>query len=249
MDLRNLSRGKMTLVVIVVLAGILFCSSAVQRYKEKKWEESQYNEAKDLYRIEKYEEALIILYEIPEYTGVAELTAKAEEQLQNRIKMERLQAEYEMQLAEEARRVELMDISEKVPYVGMEETLLSDTLLGTAYYYGANSKNVNREWKVFDIYYYYEGDSIVFTVRVLDGNVYDVHDFRDKPWNRPQVFKNHPYIDHTVQGGKVTEDHPVYKDPYDIELYDDPDDFAYEWEDEFDSYDDAFEYWCEYYGE
>lgn len=32
-------------------------------------------------------------------------------------------------------------------------------------------------------------------------------------------------------------------DPYDADAYDDPDDFAVDWEDEFDSYDDAYDYW------
>ena len=35
-------------------------------------------------------------------------------------------------------------------------------------------------------------------------------------------------------------------DPYDVDDYDDPDDFAGEWEDEFDDgYDEAYDYWEE----
>ena len=34
------------------------------------------------------------------------------------------------------------------------------------------------------------------------------------------------------------------RDPYDVDDYDDPDDFASEWEDEFDDgYDEAYDYW------
>ena len=34
------------------------------------------------------------------------------------------------------------------------------------------------------------------------------------------------------------------RDPYDVDDYDDPNDFASEWEDEFDDgYDEAYDYW------
>lgn len=107
----------------------------IDKHKEHKLMESQYNQAKELYYLERYEEALIILYEIPEYTGSTELTAKAEAQLELRIQKERLQAEYEIQLAEEARRAEILGmndetiepyISEQIPYVGMDETFAWD---------------------------------------------------------------------------------------------------------------------------
>lgn len=136
-------------------------------------------------------------------------------------------------------------LKDRLPFVGMEEKYLSSTAMGTAYFYGCNRvEGSNGRWKTADIYYYYRGSSIVFTVRIVDGNVYDVTDFRNQPLNRPDVFKSHPYVNNSVKGGKITEDIPKdYGDVYDIELYDDSDDFAYDWADEFDSYDDAFEYW------
>ena len=150
------------------------------------------------------------------------------------------------QRAAEEEKAFLKSLKEELPYVGMEEKYLSSTAMGTAYYYGANTVRFgNGKSKTADIYYFYSGSSIVFTARIVDGKVYDVSDFRDDPWKRPKVFKSHPYVNNSVKGGKITEDIPgeYSSDCYDIEWYDDADDFASDWANDFDDYDDAYMYW------
>lgn len=70
--------------------------------------------------------------------------------------------------------------------------------------------------------------------------------------------------DHEKEFEKIIADHKKkttyartnsskkYSDPYDVNEYDDPDDFAEEWAEEFDDdyddgYDEAYDYWCEHY--
>lgn len=163
-----------------------------------------------------------------------------------RNKRTQIYADYEKYAAEEKEKA----IREGIPYVGMLERYLSSTSLGTAYFYGSNSvhgKNIKNS--TADIYYYYEGNSIIFAVRIVDGKVYDVSDFRNNPWNRPSVYKKHPYENGEVKGGKISESSKgsTYEssksDVYDVNNYDSADDFADDWEEDFDSYDDAYDYW------
>ena len=161
--------------------------------------------------------------------------------------------QYREEKKQEEERLRTQELEESIkymiPYVGMEEKYVSSTCLGTAYYYGANTIHTpNGGQKKGDIYYYYRGSSVIYTVRCVDGIVHDIRDYRDKPWNRKYVFKSHPYVNGTYVGGKQTEDHPVYdfKDSYDLDWYDDPEDFADDWEDEFESWEDAYDYWEEH---
>lgn len=134
-----------------------------------------------------------------------------------------------------------------LPYVGMDEKFISDTLAGKYSevekdsYYLMGSKVYNSEYR------WYIGTSdkyrkLTMIVECENHKVDEVKKFyRDELWTEPGQ--------HTLSSLKIVtpeRHYPEFKgDMYNVYDYDDPEDFYFDYEDDFDGYEDAEEYFDE----
>lgn len=129
------------------------------------------------------------------------------------------------------------------PYEGMDEIYINSTILGRSS--SSKSKKFSFSSAQLDektrlpvvekvTYTWKKGDEVIAEATV--------HRSFNSAW--VDSFKLHE----KQNTSKVPVKHVDYPssskgDPYDVHDYDDPDDFAADWEDEFDDYDDAWAYW------
>ena len=126
-----------------------------------------------------------------------------------------------------------------VPFVGMPESRIADTTLGSpdpAVRHNTEMKS-GQVYKA-NLYDWRINGHRIFCARCSSGKVVQVWDERNKDTSKPYV----PY-----QPEKKTTSSRY--DPYDVYDYDDLEDFYYDHEDEFDDYDDAEDYYDEAWGE
>lgn len=155
-----------------------------------------------------------------------------------------------------------------LPYIGMPAEYLDYTSLGPAYYNGANHEWIKGEWKTRDIYFYVDQNyAVIYTVWLVDDVVYEVRDRRADPWYFP-AFSGNAEIYGPLKKGETADKRKYSKesktetttasaqrryDPYDVYDFDDPDEFADEWAEEFgdgdeeEGWDDAWDYWQEHH--
>ena len=137
---------------------------------------------------------------------------------------------------EEAKR-----LKNSLPYVGLSESKINGTVLGTNYEIVHNSEYVNGEQIKAIVYRFKKGNGIIFVARCLNGRVDSVTDYRDDPWiiKSSSSSKKKTYHD-TYDDGY--ED--VYNDgDYDWDRYDEDDDYARGVDDALDDWDEYGEDW------
>lgn len=125
-----------------------------------------------------------------------------------------------------------------VPFVGMPESRIGDTILGApdpVVRHNTEMKS-GRVYKA-NLYDWRINGHRIFCARCISGKVVQFWDERDKDTSKPYV----PY-----QPKKKTQSR---YDDYDVYDYDDPEDFYYDHEDEFEDYEDAEDYFDEAWGQ
>lgn len=146
-----------------------------------------------------------------------------------------LKEEYDRHIKELV-ELELQALEDKirygVPYVGMAESRIGDTSLGKpSGNVGHNSATKNGKRYTANIYSFYDGEYLIFSVRCVDRFVTEVWDYRDNPV-KPHV----PNKNHSSDTGPS------------VEGFSDPEDF-YEWYwDDFFDYYDAEDYYYKHGG-
>ena len=141
---------------------------------------------------------------------------------------------------------ELEEGSEKLRYLGKEHNLSEYTI-------------VNYRDNMFSYYIY--GDEFKIGGKDHNYHIYETYNFKYKNGEvtefEEEKFPSYYVPKSTTPSKKYSYSSGSNKsysspsgssgrklsDPYDADAYDDPDDFAADWEDEFDSYDDAYDYW------
>ena len=98
-----------------------------------------------------------------------------------------------------------------VPYVGMSESRIGDTILGRNYEVLSDYEWEKGEKIPVNIYYFKEGGAIIFVAKCMRGNVFYVNDDRDEPW-----------ILHSNRSHKNEADND---NPYNVNDYDTPEEF------------------------
>lgn len=123
----------------------------------------------------------------------------------------------------------------EIPYVGMSEGLIMDTSLWSLKHSKhIAARKVNDSLEPVTMYTFYENGSIVFIAECIDGQVSEVHDYRDEvhaSQKETHTQKNHE---------------PYYPE---VDEYTSPEDFYYNFRDYFMDYDEAEQYYYEHGGE
>lgn len=120
-----------------------------------------------------------------------------------------------------------------IPYVGMSESMISSTGLGTpSSTVRHNTQMVKGEVHKTNLYDFYNGKQRIFTARCIDGKVTEVWDDR----NATTTCYNY-----TTNRNKTTTD------PYNANQYSNEDDFYYDHYDDFYDYYDAEDYYNEHH--
>ena len=123
--------------------------------------------------------------------------------------------EEEKRKAEERLKIEREQEAERlrnsVPYIGMSESKIGDTILGRNYEVLSSYEWEKGEKIPVNIYHFKKGSSIIFVAKCMRGSVFYVNDDRDDPWKTPSnnSYKNRSDNDN----------------PYNVNDYDTPDEF------------------------
>ena len=186
---------------------------------------------------------------IQETTAVEiELTEEEQELLE---KEEIAKKEDQKRKEEEALR---KSYATKVPYVGMDEKYIDCTIVCVhdsydSETYKVSGKNIYRHKY---IWYASNGYDVPLIVICKNGEVIDVYKYyADTYWDS----NGYPCFDNKRSTYKSysSSSNKNYYDAYDVNEYDDPDDFADEWAEEFGDgdyeygYEDAYDYWEDNY--
>lgn len=151
--------------------------------------------------------------------------------------IQKVELEYDEYLEQE--RIEEQKAYEKkitsgVPFVGMSEKDINRTSLGKpSSEIRHNKECINGEQYIANLYDFYNGSDKVFIARCVQGKVTDVWDYRDNPISQ----STKPYTSNSTK---------KESDPYDASDYSDPEDFYYDYYDDFWDYEEAEDYWNEY---
>lgn len=146
-----------------------------------------------------------------------------------------LKEEYEAYLEAEwiaEQKATELKITTGVPYVGMSESRIDDTILGRHDDTRSNYECISGEQYLATIYVFMEGNKEIFSARCVRGTVTEIWDKRDSPAYIPQsTAKTTTYND----------------DPYDAASYRNEEDFYYDHYDDFFDYYDAENYYREHH--
>ena len=121
-----------------------------------------------------------------------------------------------------------------IPYIGMSESRIDSTSLGTAKRRGhTNNEMINGQVYPAYLYDFYCGNTLVFTARCVQGRVYNVWDYR---YSTTTTYRY------------TTKRHTTKKyDEYDVYDYSNEEDFYYDHYDDFYDYYDAEDYYNEHH--
>lgn len=123
-------------------------------------------------------------------------------------------------------------IANGVPYVGMPESEIANTSLGKPEdRIGHNNACISGEQYRANIYYFRSGGKLIFSARCIRGKVSEVWDYRDNPQS------------YSYSGG-----HHSSGDPYDVDDYQDAEEFYYYNYNDFIDYEDAEDYYNDHCG-
>ena len=142
--------------------------------------------------------------------------------------------------AEEKREYE-KKISTGVPYVGMSESRIRDTSLGSpSSNVRHNSAVIGSEHKSANLYDFMNSSGmVIFSARCIDGKVVQVWDFRSSP-HKPYSEGNNNHASETKSSKKKDDD------PYNAKDYGDVDAFYDDYYDDFADFDEAEQYYEEH---
>lgn len=179
---------------------------------------NEYNTTKSMDYINKYLKLIPNNYSKTLSTEINTFKAKFNEEYNEYL----LEQERQRQIEEDEK------IRNSVPFVGMSETRINDTILGTDYEITHNSDWENGKKIQANVYRLKKGNAIIFVARCLKGYVDSVRDFRDDPWVLPNTGSGY--------GRKKS-----YNDaPYN---YSTPEDFYDDYYDYFWDYEEAEDYY------
>lgn len=149
-------------------------------------------------------------------------------------------------IKEECGYAELEDDSEKFRYMGKEHSLVQYT---TEYFHddGLSYKQYGDTFEIEgrDNYTFVDEK---YNFRYKNGEVIEFEEVKPPTYYVPKPTTPSKKYSHSSGSNKSNSSQSGSSgrkpsDPYDADAYADPDDFATDWEDEFDSYDDAYDYW------
>lgn len=158
--------------------------------------------------------------------------------------VEQIEAQYEAYMEQERIRQQVefeRSIRSGVPFVGMPESRIADTSLGTP----SSKVRHNNQVKSDEIYrcnlydFYIKGH-LIFTARCMEGKVIQVWDSRNK------VDASIPYPSSPSHSSSAHSNSG--SDPYHAADYSDEEDFYEDHWDDFFDFEDAEDYWREYHG-
>lgn len=183
---------------------------------------------------------------LAEEVTLAEASKVDEETLKALKEEEERQRELERQAIE----IERKSYADKLPYEGMDSEFIDDTLVGehVGYEFEKTSVAGKTAYKSKYIWYAANRRDVTLVVTCMDGKVTDVHKFHTNTYwdsqGNPQSYKTHSNSSYSNTSSRL--------DKYEVYDYDDPDDFADKWYDEFgysyeEGYDEAYSYWETYY--
>ena len=154
-------------------------------------------------------------------------------------KIEREFDEYLEEQRLEERRAYLKKVSSGVPFVGMYESDINSTILGKASSeIRHNYECINGKQYLANLYDFYNDSGKIFSARCVQGKVTEVWDYRDNPaWKESKSYSS---------SGSNNSDDKEKEDPYGASDCSHPDDFYYDYYDDFYDYEEAEEYWYEY---
>lgn len=134
--------------------------------------------------------------------------------------------------AEKEREEELLREEERiknsVPYVGMSESRIDDTILGKSSEMFHNSEIRNGKRLQANVYRFKTNEGVIFVARCIDGYVDSVSDHRNSPYGK-------------VKHSAIPEEEFNVNDYYDAE------DFYEDYYDDFYEYEEAEEYFNEHH--
>jgi hypothetical protein len=131
---------------------------------------------------------------------------------------------------------EIERIRNGVPFVGMSESKISSTSLGSPKSeIRHNYECINGEQYLANLYDFVSGGRVIFTARCVRGKVTEVWDNRN----------DEPYVP-SYRPSKPKDD-TIEEDPYNAKDYSNEEDFYYDNYDDFFDYYDAEAYWQEYH--
>lgn len=133
-------------------------------------------------------------------------------------------------LREEEIEKELEKLKYTVPYVGMRELYIAQTILGDDFEVSSSYEGISKKDRVkVTVYRFKRGKSIIFVAKCKKGYVTEVKDYRDSV----TTTKNY-----TSSSGKTND-----SDRYNANKYRNAEDFYYDNYDNFWSYEDAEQYY------
>lgn len=154
---------------------------------------------------------------------------------------ERFQLEYDEYSAEQERlreeefEKELERLRYTVPYVGMSEYYIAQTILGDDFEKNSSYERVNREQVKVTVYRFKRGTSTIFIAKCMKGSVTEVIDYRDS-------LKTTKSYSSSWSSGKTNNN-----DRYAVNEYRNAEDFYDDNYDNFWSYEDAEDYFNEHH--
>lgn len=142
-------------------------------------------------------------------------------------------------------------LKNSVPYVGMSENNINDTVLGCDYEIVHNYSWRNGEKIQANVYRFRKYGKIIFVARCLNGCVDSLSDYRDDPWanGKGSASKRIEKAKNSNSTKSTTSTYSTKKstDPYNVNDYSDPEDFYDDNFDDFWDYEDAEDYYNEHY--
>ncbi|MCD7882610.1 MAG: hypothetical protein LUI87_02710 [Lachnospiraceae bacterium] len=151
--------------------------------------------------------------------------------------LEQAKKEKEEKLAAQ-RQAYLENLSKQLPYVGMYESYIGDTVLGEpSSTVRHNTEMINGQRYTANLYDFKSGGTTIFTARCVQGKVIQVWDKRDQVSSGSSSSSSGSGSSSGKSSGSSSSDQ------YHASDYDDPEEFYYDHYDDFDGYEDAEVYW------
>ena len=131
----------------------------------------------------------------------------------------------------------LQGLSKSLPYVGMSEKYIDKTALGKpSSTVRHNREMVNGQSLVANLYDYTRNGNVIYTARCVNGVVTNIFDHRDDPYKQSSGSNS-------SNSSKKSSSSTKKSDPFHASDYAHPDDFYYDYYDDFWDYEDAEDYW------
>ena len=138
---------------------------------------------------------------------------------------------------EQQEKLYLQSLSKSLPYIGMSEKYIDKTALGKpSSTVRHNREMVNGQSLVANLYDYTRNGYVIYTARCVNGEVTDIFDHQDDPYKQSSGSNS-------SSSSKKSSSSTKKSDPFHASDYAHPDDFYYDYYDDFWDYEDAEDYW------